>query len=616
MPTLNILVALGILLIFAVILVFVFTKKKGETQEIAREDKLTMERMCDLCVKELARLSKDDNFFGRTDEEWEALYKRKKRIQKALRRCRYGEIQYKTIVKDLIRNILDAEIGNEDKMLDTLDYHSELLDPMIKFEILLYRLKKKYKKGALEYLINTYSWAEPKHDINKSFSNYAVLTEEVDEAYEEEITTKLSYAEMLDVTATLVYQKILGFGILDTILEMDIDGVNWGNSGAIVTDIINPGKVKETQTKSVWIYFHGTYIHFRFLNFYKIEEMRRITLAICRYNNPGPLTEKRGYIVNTMWDQSRVLALRPFVSESWAAFVRKFSLGSLDLEHLLDPVDRNTGEHVYGNTQLVYGMIKYLMTCLITSAFTGRQGSGKTTMMARAIEFIDPKYPMRILEMKPELYLREIYRQNNILSVAETDWVTAEELQDALKKSDAAITIIGEVATNAVATRMLQMRQVSSIFEIFSHHAISAENLVRSLTNSIVAESHGADTPETVMPQVINAIHIDIHLDYDTAGHRFVERITEIVPLDEIPYPEYNRNDPVNSMNEIRREYYVRRTDRKPFECVDIIRFNKETWSYEVGDSFISEGLTRQMLNNCPKDELEGFKNFVISNWG
>ena len=59
--------------------------------------------------------------------------------------------------------------------------------------------------------------------------------------------------------------------------------------------------------------------------------------------------------------------------------------------------------------------------------------------------------------MAPEMYLREIYPQRNILSVQETPTVTAAELQDALKKSDAALSIVGEVATDIIAARMIQM---------------------------------------------------------------------------------------------------------------------------------------------------------------
>ena len=66
--------------------------------------------------------------------------------------------------------------------------------------------------------------------------------------------------------------------------------------------------------------------------------------------------------------------------------------------------------------------------------------------------------------MAPELYLRELYPSRNILSLQETNTVSAAECQDALKKSDAAVSIVGEVATDSIAARMIQMGMTASIF--------------------------------------------------------------------------------------------------------------------------------------------------------
>ena len=69
----------------------------------------------------------------------------------------------------------------------------------------------------------------------------------------------------------------------------------------------------------------------------------------------------------------------------------------------------------------------------VTCAFTGRQGTGKTTAMVASIAYIDARLTLRILEMAPEMYLRERYPDRNVYSVAETQYVSAAELQDALK---------------------------------------------------------------------------------------------------------------------------------------------------------------------------------------
>ena len=360
--------------------------------------------------------------------------------------------------------------------------------------------------------------------------------------------------------------------------------------------------------RSVWLYFNGKYIHLRFLTFHSEEELRRVVQLLCRYNNPGPLTEKRGFLVNTMYDKSRVLAMRPPASEYWAVFIRKFTLSDSSLPALIDKPYVN-------DAFLAINLVMYLMMGQITCGFTGRQGAGKTVMMTAAVKFIDPRYTIRVLEMAPEMYLRELYPERNILSVQETDYVSASELQDALKKSDAAVSIVGEVATDPIAARMIQMGQVASIFTIFSHHANIAEQLVYAIRNSLVNAGGFSGNMITAEQQVIDVIRVDIHLNYTTDGRRYIERISEIVRLEvSVPYPEYDRNDPLNSMNEITKEYYNRQTDRKTFTTRDILKYNLETNTYETCDWFTTE-LTQKMLDVMPLDKVKDFKKFILDNW-
>lgn len=360
--------------------------------------------------------------------------------------------------------------------------------------------------------------------------------------------------------------------------------------------------------RSVWLYFNGKYIHLRFLTFQTEEELRRVVQLLIRYNNPGPLTEKRGYLVNTMYDKSRVLAMRPPASEYWAVFVRKFTLSDSSLTALIDKPYVN-------QAHLAIHLVQYLMMGQVTCGFTGRQGAGKTTMMTAAVKYIDPRYTLRVLEMAPEMYLRELYPERNILSVQETEYVSATELQDALKKSDASVSIVGEVATDAIAARMIQMGQVASIFTIFSHHANLAEQLVYAIRNSLVNAGGFSGSMLTAEQQVIDVIRVDIHLNYTTDGRRYIERISEIVKLEEsVPYPEYDQDNPVHSMNEITKEYYTRRTDRKSFTTRDILRFNLQTNTYETCDWFTTE-LTEKMLSVMPADKVPEFKQFILDNW-
>ena len=160
---------------------------------------------------------------------------------------------------------------------------------------------------------------------------------------------------------------------------------------------------------------------------------------------------------------------------------------------------------------------------------------------------------------------------------------------------------------------MIQMGQVASLFTIFSHHANRAKDLINAITNSIVATSGGGATASTVQPQVIDVIKIDVHMDFDVTGYRYFERITEIIPVDRV-IPKYNPKDPVNSMNQIRRDYYEITAVGDLFTTQDIVRFDKKTRTY-IPVKWCSARLTEYMLKNIPTEQLPEFQEFVTSNW-
>ena len=436
---------------------------------------------------------------------------------------------------------------------------------------------------------------------------YYITIEDLNNTYDKE-EINLSIDEQIDVLAILVYQLYKGFGVIDTLREMNIDGVNMGTSGSVLSATGKQGSGSEFRSdNAIWLYLRGRYVHLRFLNYGTEEELRRMVQLLIRWGNPGPLTAKRGYLVNTMYDKSRILALRPPASEHWAIFIRKFTLSDVSPESLIIKEYTNRGD-------LAINLIEYLMRGQITCGVTGRQGSGKTTLMSSIIRYIDPRYTIRVLEMAPELYLRELYPTRNILSVQETSTVSAEELQDALKKSDGAVSIVGEVATDSIAARMIQMGQVASLFTIFSHHAVTSKDLILAIRNSLV-NAGGFSSMSTAEKQVTDVIKCDIHLDYSTDGRRFIERITEIVQLEEgIPYPEYEEDDK-HSINKITAEYYRRSTDRIGFFTQDILTYDIGSNTYHTVNRF-SPWLEDMIKRNLGKELADEFEWFMLKEWG
>jgi len=588
----------------AVGLVIFYARMRKEQAEIYNAVELTFDKLLETVKNELSELVKEDTFTGSTEAEFNSLLRRKTRISNALRDSISGLDSAKDIVIDLIYNVVTKNLPTDEDILSVTEFNSEFLDPHIKFEILMYKYKKEHGRKALAVFMDNYGLAEARYAIeNKTRSSYVITTEDIYEIYEKE-APQLDYVDMAKILSVLIFQKYKGFGCIDTIREMDINGVNIGASGSILTHLRAQKHVAHT---SIWIYYKGKYIHFRFLNMGSEEETRRIVQLVCRYNNPGPLTEKRGFIVNTMYDKSRVLALCPPLSEYWACFIRKFEVTPLDLHKLIY-------KDYITNWELAEGMIRFLMRGQITTAFTGRQGSGKTTMMAAAVQEIDPRYTLRIIEMAPELYLREMYPERNILSLQETSTISASMAQDALKKSDAAVSLVGEVATDDVAMRMIQLAQVASLFTMFSHHTNTPEDLVYAIRNS-VANAGGITNIKTAEQQVIDVLKVDVHPDFTPDGKRFIARISEIVKLNEsVPYPDVSKTDLDYSKAVLDREYYSRMTDRETFTTRCLIRYDLATDTY-VAEELPSEGLIKYMLSVMPVEFQAEFKNFIKTQW-
>jgi pilus assembly protein CpaF len=202
-----------------------------------------------------------------------------------------------------------------------------------------------------------------------------------------------------------------------------------------------------------------------------------------------------------------------------------------------------------------------------------------------------------------ELNLRKLYPSRNILSFKETATVSGQEALDIQKKTDGTVTILGEVATAPVARWLVQLSQVASKFTLFTHHAKTTESLVVSLRNALLQE--GGFTNERVAEeQVADTVNFDIHMVKTIEGHRYIERITEIIPLSEEVSDqlntEYNMNKFFNTM-----------TRRHSFMTKDIIVYEENQY---VLKNSISKRARKDISYNLTKEEQKEFIQFFSGN--
>lgn len=612
MSNTNLIIASAVIVIFICLCLYFFAK--GKKQAVLEEELSTYEEILDAIKAHMVEITRDETDDNSTDEEYLKSKKRKARIELAQKNAVYGIDNAKVTLKGIINTFLKENVKIEAvERIAGLDSESEP-STRVMFEILMYRYKKVYGRDALKEWIkkNNFDAPRPAVGIGKRGDiSFYITKANLEESYHSEHIF-LDEDEKYDILTLLLYQDYKGFGMLDTINEMNINGFNLGVSGSVMDTMTLTANNENKEfvsdaTNALWLYFGGQYIHLQFLDFGSEDEIRRIIQLLIRYNSPGPLTAKRGYLVNTMADKSRILAIRPPVAEYWSVFVRKFTLDLVTPEALIIKKGVIGGE-------ICIKLIEFLMRGLITVAVTGRQGSGKTTLMKSIVAFYDRRYNLGVLEMAPEMYLRELYPDRNIISVQETDYVSAENIQDALKKADRGITVIGEVATDPVAARMIQLGMTGSLATLFSHHANEAKDLVLTLRNSLV-NAGGFNNMTTAERQVTSVVKINIHLDLTADGKRYIKRITEIIQLDEgVAYPHYNNLDPQGSMAEITKEYYKRQTDRISFETRDILTYDVKTDTYKIGKC-LSDEMYEKILKTLQVEESKEFEKFINFYW-
>ena len=448
MNIVNILLILMVLIIFGILVYYMIKKNKNaeEEEQVVDEKSYTLDSMLDFIKQRLDEITKVNLYdIGLSEEELKRRKAKKYELRKALKGCTYGDVNDKKYVKELIYDLLYKEYGvNEINISKAIPFDvPSLLTAQDKFDILLHMYKKDFGYEALTQMIKKYDLAVLKYVEGESKPSYVITEEEISQIYEQE-NFKLDFADKLNIVTQRIYQFYKGYSSIDEIRDMNIDGVSGGVSGlpesflsqVAQTDGDYLEQISEHKVPracdSIWIFFQGKSIRLAFLSFGKESELKRVCQNIYKYNNPGQLSDTNGYKINEMKDGSRVVVVRPSMSETWAFFVRKFDVKRATLEQIIT---------VDGKEEAI-NLLKFLVKGARILALTGEQGCGKTTMLMAMIENIYETMNLRITETAFELHLRKIYPTRNILSMRETETISGQECLDVQKKTDGSVNII------------------------------------------------------------------------------------------------------------------------------------------------------------------------------
>ena len=380
----NYILMLAVAIIVVGVVMHLIKKNKEEVveEEIISDDKAySFEVMIKFVKKRLDEITKINLYdIGLSEEELKRRKAKKYELKKALKGCTYGDVNDKKYVKELIFDLLSKEYGiNETNISRVMPFDiPSLLTAQDKFDILIHEYKKTFAYEALTELIKKYNLATLKYVAGESKPCYVITPEEINDIYEKE-EFELDFTDKLEVVVQRIYQQYKGYSSIDEVRDMNIDGISGGVSGlpeSFLSQVAQTDSefLKQTMEAkvpracdSIWIMFQGKSIRLAFLSFGTEAELKRVCQNIYKYNNPGQLSDTNGYKINEMKDGSRVVVVRPSMSETWAFFVRKFDVKRATLEQIIK---------CEGKDEAIE-LLKYLVKGARIISLTGEQGCRK-----------------------------------------------------------------------------------------------------------------------------------------------------------------------------------------------------------------------------------------------
>ena len=356
--------------------------KEEEVKAIEVDDKTyNLDKMVQFVKKRLDEITKINLYdIGLSEEELNRRKSKKYELKKALKGCTYGDVNDKKYVKELIYDLLSKEYGvDETNISKSIPFDTpSLLTAQDKFDIIIHEYKKNFAYEALTEMIKKYNLAVLKYVSGDSKPCYVITSDEISDIYEQE-NFELTFNDKLEIVVQRIYQQYKGYSSIDEVRDMNIDGVSGGVSGLPESFLSQVAQTDSDYLKqaleakvpracdSIWIFFQGKSIRLAFLSFGSESELKRVCQNIYKYNNPGQLSDTNGYKINEMKDGSRVVVVRPSMSETWAFFVRKFDVKRATLEQIVR----------FDGKEETIELLKYLVKGARIIALTGEQGCRK-----------------------------------------------------------------------------------------------------------------------------------------------------------------------------------------------------------------------------------------------
>lgn len=623
----SILVIVAIVLLAIALYIFIRNVNAKEDTDDTDENEENNVYSIEFLVDETARavsntLRRNLSEKNLTRDEIEKQQKRISDLRDALNKASNGNPKAKYVIKTYIEGLITKEFDiNTEEAIDKIipfDNPSQMKGYEM-FETLLYVYNKHCKdlKGedGFAMLMNEYELQKPVKGKDGE-DQYIISKQKIAEIYKRTFfegksevlgPVSLTLQDKKEILVQRIFEKYDGFGVIDMLIESSVDEIMCGVSGvAAGTFRLRTGMSSMPMSyESIWIVYHGIPIYMKCLTFETQEEFIRVSDNVYKYEAPHVLSKSEPGVQSTMEDGSRIVVARDPMGSSRGFWLRKFDSAPSVAPHKL--LQNNDYDY------LAICLLKWAIKCELNMIISGGMGTGKTTMLKSLVRYIDNMYPIRVYEKQFELNLNFTYPEKNIFAFQEAGNMTEQDCLNFGKKTMGAVSIIGEIANKEQASYFIQSAYVASRFGLGTHHAETAESLIESISDNLLQAGIYSDKKDAVRA-VVSVINLDCHLS-NIKGNRHIERISEIVPLEEIPYPsETAETDSLQEKVMLDASRFMKdMTNKKFYKVVDLLIWKADDDIGEKGHyEFInppSDGLMKKMVKKLMVKDEEKFKS-------
>lgn len=592
----------GILFVIITLFLYYIFKDKVEDEAVT-ENQYSIESLNSEVKKHINEIiNMDIDVLRLNKKDMQSRIELKRSLSDATRGCSHGDIHKKMIIFARIKYILAGSLKiTEENVNEIIPFDNmNRLTATDKFEILMYLQKRERNFHMFREISLNTGLGILKNDDRGYY--YDVTEEDIEAAFCK-LCQPLSYDDRLNIISQRIYEETYGLSVVDMLVMEDdsIDSVSGGISGITIEnlkyreeDIFNGSYHRPKTHESIWIIYNGKPIHLKFLSFQSNANIVRVCKNLSEHNRIGHFTSNAGGNKNHLVDGSRVTTFRPNNASQWAFFVRKF--GSSRCYELKDLIT-DPGSH------FPLEVLKWGLKGCINMVFSGDQNSGKTTNMRASVREIDRRQPIRTIEADFELYLNDAYSDMNILGVRPNHELGFAKLIELLKASEAHTILFGETASLEHAKHLIDLLLAGSKRVITTGHWANVDELIAYFVLAQGNDSNStAEERERVISKLLN---LDIHHVKDNDGHRYIDRITEIIPL-EREQREFISHGIEGKLDRI-ANYLDAMARKKTYDTRDLVIY--QDGEYHMVHPF-SERLANIILQNISPSEKTQFLEF------